>query len=61
MNRVPLILLIWVVLWTTAGFLIGRGLDTPGVYTTLGVVFAVVSVFSWPFIFPERLQEWMER
>jgi hypothetical protein len=23
--------------------------------------FALVSIFSWPFIFPERLQDWMER
>ena len=61
MNRVPLILVPWFVLWTTMGFLVGRSLDIPGVYTTLGVVFAVVSIFSWPFIFPERLQDWMEQ
>jgi hypothetical protein len=61
MNRVPLVLALWFVLWTTIGFLIGRVLDTPGTYTTAGVIFALCSVFSWPFIFPERLQDWMER
>ena len=60
-NRVPLVLVPWFVLWTTMGFLIGRSLEIPGVFTTLGVVFAVVSIFSWPFIFPERLQDWMEQ
>jgi hypothetical protein len=43
------------------GFLVGRALETPGIYTTAGVVFALLSIFSWPFIFPERLQDWMER
>ena len=61
MNRVPLVLAFWVGLWTTAGYLIGRGLETPGVYTAAGFVVALISIFAWPFILPERLQDWMER
>jgi hypothetical protein len=43
------------------GFLVGRALETPGIYTTAGVVFSLLSIFLWPFIFPERLQDWIER
>jgi len=61
MNRVPLVLALWFALWTTSGYLLGRALETPGIYTTAGLVLALLSIFSWPFIFPERLQDWMER
>jgi len=61
MNRIPLVLGFWFALWTTMGFLVGRALETPGIYTTAGVVFALLSIFLWPFIFPERLQDWIER
>ena len=60
MNRVPLILVLWISLWTTIGYLVGRVLETPGFYTTIGVVSGLVSIFLWPIIFPERLQDWME-
>ena len=60
MNRIPLILTLWVSLWTSAGYLIGHALETPGVYTTAGFVISWVSVLGWPIMFPERLQDWME-
>ena len=50
MNRIPLVLGFWFALWTTMGFLVGRALETPGIYTTAGVVFALLSIFSRPFI-----------
>ena len=61
MNRIPLILFLWFALWITTGFFIGRALETPGVYTVVGAFLALISVFLWPFVFPERLQDWMER
>ena len=59
-NRVPVVLVLWISLWTFTGYFMGRALETPGVYTTVGFVVAWVSVFLWPIIFPERLQDWME-
>jgi hypothetical protein len=50
----------WFAVWATLGFFIGRYLNTPGFYTLCGVAFAVPSLFSWPFIFPERVQQWMD-
>jgi len=58
-NRIPLVLALWFAVWTALGFCIGRYLDTPGVYTLWGVAFAALSIFSWPFVFPERFQQWM--
>jgi hypothetical protein len=52
--------LFWISLWTFAGYLVGRSLETPGIYTTAGFVVAWVSVLLWPVIFPTRLQDWME-
>ena len=60
MNRIPLVLFLWFAAWITAGFFLGRALETPGVYTVAGTILALVSLFLWPFIFPERLQDWME-
>jgi hypothetical protein len=59
-NRVPLVAVCWFIVWTTVGFLVGRLTDTPGYYTVLGFVFALVSIFAWPLIFPDSLQDWMD-
>jgi membrane protein DedA with SNARE-associated domain len=59
-NRVPLVLVIWFIVWTTAGYWLGRVLETPGFFTIAGFLLGFVTVFSWPFIFPERFQDWME-
>jgi membrane protein DedA with SNARE-associated domain len=61
MNRIPIVMTLWFALWTTLGYLFGRVLETPGIYTSAGFILALPSIFSWPFIFPERLLDWMER
>jgi hypothetical protein len=60
MNRVPLVALCWFALWTGAGSALGRYLDIPGTFTAAGFVLGVVSVFAWPIILPDRLQDWMD-
>jgi hypothetical protein len=60
MNRVPLVALCWFAFWTGAGAILGRVLETPGTYTVLGFVFALLSMFAWPWILPDRLNEWMD-
>jgi hypothetical protein len=44
-----------------AGAIIGRLLDTPGTFTFGGFLFALVTMFAWPWILPERLNDWMDR
>ena len=60
MNRVPLVATCWLGLWTLIGFALGRYLDVPGTFTVGGFLLGVVSVFSWPFVLPDRLQDWMD-
>lgn len=60
MNRVPLVALGWFAFWTAAGSVLGRYLDTPGTFTAAGFALGVVSVFAWPIILPDRLQDWMD-
>jgi hypothetical protein len=60
MDRVAIVTVLWFVFWTAAGVGMGRLLDIPGTFTVAGFVFAVVSVFAWPWILPERLNNWMD-
>jgi hypothetical protein len=61
MNRVPLVGFLWFAFWIGAGAIIGRLLDTPGTFTFGGFLFALVTMFAWPWILPERLNQWMDR
>jgi len=58
-NRVPLVAAGWFIFWTVIGWVAGRLLDTPVTYTIAGFLFAFISIFAWPFIFPDRFQDWM--
>jgi hypothetical protein len=60
MDRVAFVAICWFVFWTGAGSILGRYLDVPGTITAAGFVFALVSVFAWPWILPERLNNWMD-
>ena len=59
-DRVALVGVCWFVFWTGMGSLAGRLLETPGTWTVAGFAFALVSVFAWPWILPEWLNNWME-
>jgi hypothetical protein len=60
MDRVALVAFCWFAFWTGMGTLVGRLLDTPGTFIIVGFVFALATVFAWPWVLPERLQRWME-
>jgi len=60
MNRVPLVGACWFIFWTGVGFIAGRLLGVPVSYTVGGFGLGLISMFAWPFIFPNRLQNWME-
>jgi hypothetical protein len=59
MDRVAFVTICWFVFWTAAGSMLGRYLEIPGTITVAGFVFALISVFAWPWILPERLNRWM--
>jgi hypothetical protein len=58
-DRVALVGVIWFAFWTIVGMIIGRVLDTPGTWTIAGFVFGLVTVFTWPWVLPRRLDDWM--
>jgi hypothetical protein len=60
MDRVAFVAVCWFAFWTSMGVLAGRLLETPGTWTVAGFVFALVSVFAWPWILPEALNRWMD-
>ena len=60
MNRIPLVLACWFAFWTGGGWFVGQWLQVPGVFTVGGFAIALLSIFAWPFIFPNRLLDWME-
>jgi hypothetical protein len=60
MDRVALVGFLWFVFWTSAGSILGRILEMPGVLTVAGFLFALVSLFAWPWVLPSRLQDWMD-
>jgi hypothetical protein len=60
MDRVAFVAILWFVFWTATGVVLGRVLDTPGTFTIAGFIFALLSVFAWPWILPERLNRWMD-
>jgi hypothetical protein len=60
MDRVAFVTICWFVFWTGAGILLGRYLEVPGTFTVTGFIFALLTVFAWPWILPESLNRWMD-
>ena len=60
MDRVAFVTICWFVFWTGGGVILGRILDIPGTITVSGFIFALVTVFAWPWVLPERLNRWMD-
>ena len=60
MDRVALVAICWFAFWTTVGVVLGRYMEMPGFGGIYGFGFALVSVFAWPWVLPNRLQDWMD-
>jgi hypothetical protein len=60
MDRVALVAICWFVFWIAVGSVVGRMLDVPGTFTVGGFFFALVTIFAWPWILPDRLNRWMD-
>jgi hypothetical protein len=61
MDRVAMVALFWFVGWTGVGWILGRMLDVPGTFTVCGFLFALLTVFVWPWVLPESLNRWMSK
>lgn len=58
-DRVALVGLLWFTVWIVAGNLIGRWFDVPGTGMVAGFLFALATVWTWPWVMPEFVDEWM--
>ena len=58
MDRVAFVAFCWFVFWTGAGASWPLSGDSRTI-TVAGFIFALVSMFAWPWILPERLNRWM--
>ena len=59
MDRVAIVALLWFVVWTAGGDVIGYWLKTPGTGLVLGFLFAVSTLVTWPWVMPGFVDDWM--
>src|SRR5258708_31959841 len=58
-DRVALVGWLWFGGWIGAGNLIGRLVEMPGTGMVLGFLLALVTVPTWPWVLPQRIDDWM--
>ena len=58
-DRVAIVALLWFVVLTAGGDLIGHWFKAPGTGMVLGFVFALFTVVAWPWVMPKALDDWM--
>ena len=59
MDRVAIVAWLWFIGLTLAGLVIGRLFGSPGTGAVWGFIVALVAVFGWPYILPNRIEHWM--
>jgi hypothetical protein len=60
-DRVFIVGFCWFALWIGLGAAAGSFFRVPGTGSIAGFCFALGTLFTWPFIMPERLARWMDR
>jgi hypothetical protein len=58
-DRVALVGWLWFGVWIGAGNLVGRLVEMPGTGMVLGFLLALVTVPAWPWVLPQRIDDWM--
>ena len=58
-DRVALVAWLWFIFWVVGGDLIGRWFGKPGTGKVFGFLFALSTVWTWPWVMPESLDDWM--
>jgi hypothetical protein len=61
MDRVAIVAWCWFVLWVVFGYATGTLLfNTPWTGALSGFAFALLATFAWPWVMPERINNWMD-
>ena len=58
--RVAMLFTCWLIFWMGVGTAFGGLLGAPRTGTVDGFVFAMLAIFSWPWIMPRMIDDWMD-
>jgi hypothetical protein len=58
-DRVAVIAWVWFIFWTAVGDAIGHWMNMPGTGMVFGFLFAMCSIFLWPWVLPRFVDDWM--
>ena len=59
-DRVAFLAILWFVGWTISGYEIGKLTEAmPGTGAVSGFLFALVTIFAWPWILPDFMDRWL--
>src|SRR6185503_9768913 len=58
-DRVAVVGWIWFIAWILVGHAAGRWIGDPGTMTVVGFFCAIVTLPAWPWLLPQRLDDWM--
>jgi hypothetical protein len=58
--RVVVLFTCWMIFWMSLGTAIGAMWGVPKTGAVDGFAFALLATFSWPWIVPRTLDEWMD-
>jgi hypothetical protein len=62
MDRVAIVAGCWFVLWIVFGYEAGNLVfGTPMTGGITGFWFALVAMFSWPWLMPDKINDWMDQ
>ncbi|MCX7314948.1 MAG: hypothetical protein WCG92_04470 [Hyphomicrobiales bacterium] len=58
-DRVAVVGLLWFAVWIAAGHFVGLWFDVPGTGRAGGFLLALATVWTWPWVLPNAIDEWM--
>jgi hypothetical protein len=59
LDRVAVVAWLWFIGWIAGGWTVGKMLDMPGTGAVCGFILALLSVFTWPWVMPRFIDDWM--
>jgi len=59
-DRVAVVAFCWFLLWTSIGIAVGNTVGEPKTGAITGFFLALLATFSWPFIMPAPIANWMD-
>ena len=58
--RVAVLFTCWMIFWMSLGTALGAVFGLPKTGTIDGFIFAMVAVFTWPWLMPKFIDHWLD-